>query len=55
MNWLRRRFGWFERRWIPEPSERTRHDERVRSRLADDEPPTHDPEQDGPPPETARD
>lgn len=34
LSWLRRTLGWFERRWIHDPEERSRHDEKVRERLA---------------------
>ena len=33
MNWLRRLFGKFERRWIHDPTERREHDEVVKARL----------------------
>ncbi|HET7686598.1 MAG TPA: hypothetical protein VFM19_09355 [Candidatus Limnocylindria bacterium] len=33
LNWLRRRLRALERRWIRDPAERSRHQERVRERL----------------------
>jgi hypothetical protein len=38
LSWLRRTLGWFERRWIHDPRERDRYDDRVRDRLADSPP-----------------
>jgi hypothetical protein len=34
-SFLRRVFGWFERRWNPDSDEREEHDELVRERLRD--------------------
>jgi hypothetical protein len=33
MNWLRRVLGKLNRRWIRDPAEREKHDDRVRRRL----------------------
>jgi hypothetical protein len=42
LSWVRRTFGWFERRWIRDPSEREQSTRRVRTRLGLGSPDEHD-------------